>query len=71
LRYVRVGDVNVNVELVRRGAASPYYFRGQRGGYADELDDAVDDARDRRAGYWGACPAATLNVGLGSITGPA
>ena len=27
LRYVFVGDENVNVELVRRGAASPYFFR--------------------------------------------
>lgn len=71
LRYVYVGSLNVNVELVRRGAASPYYFRNDRGALADELDDAVDAARDRRAGYWGACPRAELNTGLGSITGPA
>ena len=71
LRYVYVGKLNVNVELVRRGAASPYYFRNDRGGLADELDDAVDAARDRRAGYWGACPRAELNTGLGSVTGPA
>jgi micrococcal nuclease len=84
LRYVLVGDRDVNVELVRRGAASPYFFRGDRGEHAaelldavasargehaDELLDAVDAARDERAGYWGACPAATLNTGLGSITG--
>ena len=31
LRYVFVGGANVNVELVRRGAASPYYFRNDRG----------------------------------------
>ena len=71
LRYVYVGKLNVNVELVRRGAASPYYFRNDRGGLANELDDAVDAARDRRAGYWGACPRAELNTGLGSVTGPA
>jgi endonuclease YncB( thermonuclease family) len=71
LRYVFHGDTNVNVELVRRGAASPYYFRNDRGAFADELDTAVTDARDRRAGYWGACPAAELNTGIGSITGPA
>jgi endonuclease YncB( thermonuclease family) len=71
LRYVFVDDRNVNVELVERGAASPYYFRNERGRYADELDVAVDEARDSRAGYWGACPDAELNAGIGSVTGPA
>ena len=71
LRYVFVGERNVNVELVRRGAASPYYFRNERGRHAKALDDAVEDAQDRRAGYWGACPDAELNTGLGSVTGPA
>jgi micrococcal nuclease len=71
LRYVYRDGMNVNVELVRRGAASPYYFREERGGFAEELDDAVEDARDRRAGYWGACPGADLDTGRGSITGPA
>lgn len=69
LRYVFVGDVNVNVELVRRGAASPYYFRKRRGGYADALDEAVDDARDARRGLWRACPRAKLDTGLGAVTG--
>jgi micrococcal nuclease len=71
LRYVVVGETDVNVELVRRGAASPYFFRNERGEHADELLEAVDDARAERAGYWGACPAATLNTGLGARTGPA
>lgn len=70
LRYVLVGRANVNVELVRRGAASPYFFRSDRGRYAKALLDAVQSARDRRAGYWGACPRAELNTGLGSLTGP-
>ena len=69
LRYVLVGDTDVNVELVRRGAASPYFFRNERGEHAQELLEALDAARDERAGYWGACPAARLNTGLGSITG--
>ena len=71
LRYVLVDGRNVNVELVRRGAASPYFFRKQRGRYARELLAAVERARSRRAGYWGACPGAELNTGLGSITGRA
>jgi micrococcal nuclease len=69
LRYVFVRDTNVNVELVRRGAASPYFFHNERGRYADDLIDAVEGARDARRGYWGACPDAELNTGLGSVTG--
>jgi endonuclease YncB( thermonuclease family) len=69
LRYVFVRGVNVNVELVRAGAASPYFFLRERGRYADRLLEAVDEARDGRRGYWGACPAATLNTALGSVTG--
>jgi micrococcal nuclease len=71
LRYVLVGDTDVNLELVRRGAASPYFFRNERGEHAAELLDAVDAAREGHAGFWGACPDARLNTGLGSITGPA
>ena len=34
LRYVIVHGTNVNVALVRGGAASPYFFRNERGRYA-------------------------------------
>ncbi len=37
LRYVRRAGVNVNLELVREGAAAPYFYRGDRGRYAPEL----------------------------------
>jgi endonuclease YncB( thermonuclease family) len=69
LRYVFVGGENVNVALVRAGAASPYFFRNERGRYARELIGAVEEARNAHRGYWGACPAARLNTGLGSVTG--
>jgi micrococcal nuclease len=71
LRYVLVGETDVNVELVRRGGASPYFFRNERGEHALELLDAVRTAQDSRDGYWGACPGARLNTGLGALTGPA
>jgi endonuclease YncB( thermonuclease family) len=71
LRYVFVGGTNVNVELVRRGAASPYAFRNERGRYAGVLDDAVADAMSEERGLWAACPLARLEPGLGSVTGPA
>src|SRR6185312_14546143 len=45
LRYATVDETSVNVELVRRGAAAPYFFRDQRGRLADELLDAVAEAR--------------------------
>ena len=34
LRYVRVGGVDLNLELVRLGAAAPYFYRGARGARA-------------------------------------
>jgi endonuclease YncB( thermonuclease family) len=71
LRYVFVGDTDVNVELVRRGAASPYFYRGERGRHAETLLAAVAAARAARRGLWGSCPHARLNPGLGSLTGPA
>jgi len=55
LRYVRVGSSNVNIELVRRGAAAPYFFDGVRGRYAKRLLDAVAAARSGRRGMWGLC----------------
>ncbi len=70
LRYVMVHGTNVNVALVRGGTASPYFFRKQRGAYARDLLAAVEDARAAGRGYWGACPRARLDTGIGSITGP-
>jgi endonuclease YncB( thermonuclease family) len=55
LRYVEVERANVNVELVRRGAAAPYFRGGDRGRHADELLDAVDEARVGHRGMWGSC----------------
>ncbi len=69
LRYVFVAGRNVNLVLVREGAASPYFYRRERGRYAAALLDAVAQARASRRGYWEACPGAELNTGVGSITG--
>jgi endonuclease YncB( thermonuclease family) len=55
LRYVHREEVNVTVELVRRGAAAPYFRGGDEGVHAGELLEAVDDARRERRGLWGAC----------------
>jgi micrococcal nuclease len=61
LRYVHRGDVNVTLELVRRGAAAPWFFRGERGRYADELHTAVREARRARRGLWATCPSTRLD----------
>jgi len=71
LRYVVVGGRNVNLELVREGAASAYFFHGDLGRYARDLLTAVTEAQAARRGYWGACPGARLDTRSGSITGPA
>jgi micrococcal nuclease len=55
LRYVRSGGRNLNVELVRRGAATPYFFDGDRGRHAGALLSAVSAARIARRGMWRAC----------------
>jgi micrococcal nuclease len=58
LRYVHAAAANVNVELVRRGAAAPYFHGGDEGAYEHDLLDAVDEAREERRGMWGLCRVA-------------
>ena len=55
LRYVLAAAKDVNVELVRRGAATPYFVHGVRGSHADELLAAVAAARSAGRGMWGSC----------------
>jgi endonuclease YncB( thermonuclease family) len=55
LRYVFKGDKNINLVLVQRGAASVWFFDGDRGRYAGKLERAADTARARGRGAWGAC----------------
>jgi micrococcal nuclease len=61
LRYLVRNGLNVNVELVRRGAAAPYFYRGERGAYASALFNAARAARSARRGLWGACPGTRLD----------
>jgi micrococcal nuclease len=70
LRYAYVGATNLNVELVRLGAAAPYFYRGERGLHARRLVAAAREARTGRRGLWGACPRARLLPGRQVETGP-
>ena len=56
LAYVKKGGANINLELVREGAAAPWFFDGDRGGYASDFLEAGRDARAHQRGLWGACP---------------
>ena len=56
LSYLYVGSTNVNLELVRMGAAAPYFYQDLRGEFAEELEDAAEFARDNQLGIWKNCP---------------
>jgi micrococcal nuclease len=73
LRYVvRVRDgLNVNVQLVRVGAAAPYFYRYRRGRFASALVRLALAARARHLGLWGGCPGTPWDPDHGVSTGPA
>ena len=70
LRYVTIGGANVNLELVRAGAATVWFVSGKRGAIADELLRAARDARAEERGLWGACPGTPFQPLSGAQTGP-
>jgi len=61
LRYVWAGARNVNVELVRRGAATVWFYGGDRGRYAERLLRAARSAKSAGRGLWGTCPGTRLD----------
>jgi len=72
LRYVvRVRDgLDVNLQLVRVGAAAPYFYDGRRGRYARLLVRLALRARAHRLGLWGRCPGTPWDPDSGVQTGP-
>lgn len=71
LRYVYTGATNVNLELVREGAATVWFVDGDEGVFAQELLVAGRAARAAGAGLWGACPGTPFEPLGGAETGPA
>ena len=69
LRYIRRSGLNVNLELVRRGAATPYFYGGDRGRYAAQIMAAARGAKAAKRGLWRACPGTRLNPSLPATTG--
>jgi micrococcal nuclease len=70
LAYVWRGDEDVNVTLVREGAAGVWFFDGRRGRHATELLRAAERARAQEKGLWGACPLARFDPLESLSTGP-
>jgi micrococcal nuclease len=70
LRYLFLGPVDVNLELVRVGAATVWFYRGDKGRYADALLRAARAARTAHLGLWGACPRARFDPYHAADTGP-
>lgn len=62
LRYLWIGDLNVNVWLVEKGFATPFFYKGQKGKYANDLLRAVEKAEKQKMGIWGNCSNFKLNV---------
>ena len=70
LAYVWRGDEDVNVTLVRDGAAGVWFFGGKRGRYAKELLSAAEEAQAERRGLWRACPLARFDPNESMSSGP-
>ena len=69
LRYLFLGPTNVNLELVREGAATVYLYDHDRGRYAAALLQAGLRARAAHRGLWGACPGTPFDPYRGADTG--
>jgi endonuclease YncB( thermonuclease family) len=70
LRYLFRGPLNLNLELVRRGAATVWFYRHDRGRYAGALLRAAQAARAAGRGLWGACPGTPFDPYHAADTGP-
>jgi micrococcal nuclease len=61
LAYVEKNGTNINLALVRLGAAAPWFFHGDRGRYASTFLQAAHEAQKHRRGLWSACPHTQLD----------
>lgn len=69
LRYVKVGKVNVNLKLVEIGAATPYFYKGEKGKYSAQLLKAAQNAKAKKIGLWKMCPNTKLDPLKPATTG--
>ena len=60
LRYIFVGKLNVNLEMVRVGAAAPYFYQGEKGIFSSAMLKAAQNAKLYKVGLWKNCPGTKL-----------
>ena len=60
LRYIFVGKVNINLEMIKLGAAAPYFYQGEKGIYSAAMLKAAQDAQYYKVGLWKDCPGTKL-----------
>ena len=70
LRYIFLGPTNINLQLVRVGAATVWFYDHDRGKYAGALLQAGLAARATHRGLWGVCPGTPFDVYHSADTGP-
>jgi len=70
LRYVKVGNLNVNLKLVEIGAATPRFFNGEKGKYSVVLFKSAQNAKLKKIGLWKSCPLTKLDPSKPATTGP-
>lgn len=70
LRYVKVGKINLNLKLVEIGAATPYFYQGEKGKYSKQLLKAARNAKAKKIGLWKSCPLTKLEPLKPATTGP-
>jgi micrococcal nuclease len=70
LRYLFRGPVNLNLELVRRGAATVWFYRHDRGRYAGALLRAAQAARAAAAACGARAPGTPFDPYHAADTGP-
>jgi len=62
LGYLFAGKTNINLRMVELGAATPYFYRGAKGEYANAFMKGVKSAQKNTLGLWKDCPGTKLNV---------
>jgi len=61
LSYLFIEKLNINIEMVKIGAATPYFYRGEKGKYSIELEEAAEYAKQNQLGVWATCPGFVYN----------
>ena len=69
LRYVKIRKINVNLRLIEIGAATPYFYNGEKGKYSGQLLKAAQNAKAKKIGLWKACPGTKLEPLKPATTG--